>query len=170
MAQTTVATTTTTTTTASTSTGPSNVASRNTLEPKAPEIPKNVGHLLKEPVEIDCPACRKHNKTRVDKFAVTFCQKLAVFINACCCCCKGPIKWEGRYDYNHYCSQCGCYIGRYISLNWGQRHMMRRQRMSMEVNNFFDDVVKDTEKMINELPCDPATTTTTPPAVTNGQK
>lgn len=53
---------------------------------KKPELPKNVGHLLQDPVEIDCPACRKHNVTRVDKIPVTIWQKLISLINSCCAC------------------------------------------------------------------------------------
>lgn len=55
------------------------------LEDILPVLPKNVGHLLKEPTEIDCPACHQHNVTRVEKEAVTVLQKFVVAINTCLC-------------------------------------------------------------------------------------
>ncbi|XP_013108742.2 uncharacterized protein LOC106088010 [Stomoxys calcitrans] len=147
---------------------PSTKPCRLTLQEKTPELPKNVGHLLKEPVEIDCPACQRHNTTRVEKDAVTFWQKLAALINCCCCCCKDVIKWEGRYDYNHYCSQCGCYIGRYITPTWSQRRMMRQQHLKLEVEKFCDEIGQDIKEHFeskDELPpvqSAPPSSSTTP--------
>lgn len=72
---------------------------------------------------------------------------------------KDFIKWEGRFDYNHYCSECGCYIGRYITPGCSQRQMLRGQRMKAEIGRYSDEndskVVKDSEgkdkdKAINE--------------------
>ncbi|XP_073846317.1 uncharacterized protein [Musca autumnalis] len=121
--------------------GPSNPRDSRIIDDRKADLPKNVGHLLKEPVEIDCPACHKHNVTRVHKTAVTFCQLIVAGINALCCCCKDPIKWEGRFDYNHFCSECGCYIGRYISLGWNEKRMLREKRMELEIDHIVDKMV-----------------------------
>ncbi|XP_037955205.1 uncharacterized protein LOC119685082 [Teleopsis dalmanni] len=93
-------------------------------------MPQNIGHLLKEPTEIDCPACHQSNLTKVEQDAVTILQKIVAVINFCCCC--NPIRWEGRYDVNHYCSKCGCYIGRFISLSWYKRKLFKIQRSDVE--------------------------------------
>lgn len=66
--------------------GSTNPRDSRIIDDRKPDIPKNVGHLLKEPVEIDCPACHKRNMTRVHKTAVTFCQMFVAAINALCCC------------------------------------------------------------------------------------
>lgn len=55
------------------------------LEDMMPVLPSNVGHLLEEPVEIQCPACGKQCLTSVERQAVTFMQRLVAVINFCLC-------------------------------------------------------------------------------------
>lgn len=35
---------------------------------------------------------------------------------------------ESRYDINHYCGICGCYIGRYIDIGCYQKCLSKRAR------------------------------------------
>ncbi|XP_067632215.1 uncharacterized protein [Eurosta solidaginis] len=103
------------------------------LEDVQPMLAWNVGHLLEVPVDIQCPACDKKCTTRLEHQAVTFLQKLIGVINYCLCC--HPIRWNGRYDVNHYCSECGCYIGRYITLSWYKRQLFKMQRSDVVIEN-----------------------------------
>ncbi|XP_023305627.2 uncharacterized protein LOC111687418 [Lucilia cuprina] len=104
--------------------------SAKVLENILPVLPKNVGHLQKEPIEIDCPSCQQRCVTRVERQAVTVLQRLVAVINTGLCC--TPIRWNGRHDINHYCSKCGCFIGRYITLSWYKRQLFRMQRSDVE--------------------------------------
>ncbi|XP_065369730.1 uncharacterized protein LOC135961992 [Calliphora vicina] len=103
------------------------------LEDILPAVPKNVGHLQKEPIEMDCPSCQQRAVTRVEKQAVTLVQRFVAVINTGLCC--TPIRWEGRHDINHYCSKCGCFIGRHITLSWYKRQLFRMQRGEVEEEN-----------------------------------
>ncbi|XP_036330416.1 uncharacterized protein LOC118742447 [Rhagoletis pomonella] len=103
------------------------------LENVMPVLPSNVGHLLEEPVDIECPACGKKCMTRVELQAVTFLQKFVAVVNFCLCC--NPIRWSGRHDVNHYCSECGCYIGRYITLSWYKKQLFKMQRSDVVFEN-----------------------------------
>ncbi|XP_014100253.2 uncharacterized protein [Bactrocera oleae] len=103
------------------------------LEDVMPVLPSNVGHLLEEPVEIQCPACGTKCLTSVERQAVTFLQKCVAVINFCLCC--NPIRWSGRHDVNHYCSECGCYIGRYITLSWYKRQLFKMQHSDVVLEN-----------------------------------
>ncbi|XP_053963149.1 uncharacterized protein LOC128866439 [Anastrepha ludens] len=103
------------------------------LEDMTPVLPSNVGHLLAEPVDIQCPACGKKCVTRVERQAVTCVQKFVAAINFCLCC--NPISWCGRHDVNHYCSECGCYIGRYITLSWYKKQLFKMQRSDVVFEN-----------------------------------
>ncbi|XP_039955420.1 uncharacterized protein LOC126754640 [Bactrocera neohumeralis] len=103
------------------------------LEDVMPVLSTNVGHLLEEPVEIQCPACGGKCLTSVERQAVTFLQKCVSVINFCLCC--NPIRWSGRHDVNHYCSECGCYIGRYITLSWYKRQLFKMQHSDVVFEN-----------------------------------
>ncbi|CAD7013480.1 unnamed protein product [Ceratitis capitata] len=103
------------------------------VEDVLPVLPANVGHLLEEPVDIQCPACGKKCSTTVERQAVTCMQKVIAVINFCLCC--NPISWSGRHDVNHYCSECGCYIGRYITLSWYKRQLFKMQRSDVVFEN-----------------------------------
>ncbi|ALC42506.1 CG30196, partial [Drosophila busckii] len=89
-----------------------------------------VAHLPTEPMEFVCPACQQLQTSQVQREAVTLLQKLACSINYLLCC--YPIRWQGREDINHYCSACGCFIGRHISLSWYKRALFRMQRAEVE--------------------------------------
>ncbi|XP_039480229.1 uncharacterized protein LOC120444546 [Drosophila santomea] len=89
-----------------------------------------VGHLTTEPQELECPACQQLQTTHVKSEAVTVLQKLACSLNVLLCC--NPIRWKGRHDVNHYCSSCGCFIGRDITLSWYKRTLFRLQRGEVE--------------------------------------
>ncbi|KAL9921160.1 uncharacterized protein ACN427_002317 [Glossina fuscipes fuscipes] len=103
------------------------------LEDIVPVLPKNVGHLQKTSVVIECPSCKLSNQTRVDRQPVTVVQKIVALINRCLFC--DPIKWGGRHDINHYCNICGCFIGRHITLSWYKRQLFRMQRSDVENEN-----------------------------------
>ncbi|TDG43035.1 hypothetical protein AWZ03_010557 [Drosophila navojoa] len=62
--------------------------------------------------------------------AVTCLQKITCSLNKVLCC--NPIRWSGRQDINHYCSSCGCFIGRHITLSWYKRALFRMQRSEVE--------------------------------------
>lgn len=55
------------------------------LEDILPVLPKNVGHLQKEPTEIECPSCQQKGLTRVDKQAVTVVQRFVAILNTSLC-------------------------------------------------------------------------------------
>ncbi|XP_030387803.1 uncharacterized protein LOC115634291 [Scaptodrosophila lebanonensis] len=95
-------------------------------------VPQNVGHLGEVPIQFVCPACHQLNESRVESEAVTILQKIVCSLNVLFCC--NPIRWNGRHDINHYCSKCGCFIGRHISLSWYKRSLFRMQRSEVEDN------------------------------------
>ena len=59
--------------------------STKALEDILPVLPKNVGHLQKEPIEIVCPSCQQTAVTRVDRQAVTIVQQIVAVINIALC-------------------------------------------------------------------------------------
>ncbi|EDW74324.1 uncharacterized protein Dwil_GK21850 [Drosophila willistoni] len=89
-----------------------------------------VGHLGKDPIELICPSCQQLQVSRVELEAVTFLQKTVCSLNVLLCC--SPIRWPGRHDVNHYCSSCGCFLGRQIILSWYKRALFRMQRADVE--------------------------------------
>ncbi|XP_055838913.1 uncharacterized protein LOC129906943 [Episyrphus balteatus] len=89
-----------------------------------------IGHLQREPTEINCPSCNAVGLSTLRLEAVTCIQKIVGLINCCLCC--TPIKWEGRHDYNHYCSKCGCYIGRNIQLSWYKRKLFKSRHAALD--------------------------------------
>ncbi|EDW09056.1 uncharacterized protein LOC6579225 [Drosophila mojavensis] len=93
------------------------------------EVPQ-VGHLPTEPFEFVCPACQQLQTSQVEYEAVTYLQKITCSLNKVLCC--NPIRWNGRQDINHYCSACGCFIGRHITLSWYKRALFRMQRSEVE--------------------------------------
>ncbi|XP_055917988.1 uncharacterized protein LOC129950168 [Eupeodes corollae] len=92
-----------------------------------------IGHLEKVPTEIHCPACNAVGLSTLRLEAYTCVQRIIGAINFCLCC--TPIKWEGRYDYNHYCSKCGCYIGRNIQLSWYKRKLFKARHSDFKRDN-----------------------------------
>ncbi|KAH8337960.1 hypothetical protein KR067_011886 [Drosophila pandora] len=110
------------------------MASTESLDGSADDISAvpQVGHLTTEPQELECPACQQTQVTRVAREAVTVTQKIVCSLNVLLCC--NPIRWEGRHDTNHYCSSCGCFIGRHITLSWYKRTFFRLRRDDVEDN------------------------------------
>lgn len=41
---------------------------------------------------------------------------------------------ESRYDVNHYCRICGCYIGRYVPISCMERWLSRQARKKAAVD------------------------------------
>ncbi|XP_054739322.1 uncharacterized protein LOC129245272 [Anastrepha obliqua] len=82
---------------------------------------KNIGFLEPQPVIVNCPACEAEALSTVRMEAVTCMQR---FLNATKLC----KNWQRRTDINHYCSKCGCYIGRYVPINCSERCISRRAR------------------------------------------
>lgn len=83
------------------------------------------------------PANNRHLKLfviMVRKY-LNMCLFLSYF---CCCCYSAPIRWNRRFDINHYCSNCGCYIGRHITLSWYKRQLflMRRNDLAESENRW----------------------------------
>ncbi|XP_037826446.1 uncharacterized protein LOC119614386 [Lucilia sericata] len=82
---------------------------------------KNIGFLQKHPTYINCPACLAESMSVVRLEVVTCWQKFLKFTNMC-------KTSESRYDINHYCSICGCFIGRFVSIGCGERCISKRAR------------------------------------------
>lgn len=58
---------------------------RKVLQNILPALPKNVGHLQKESVEIECPSCHNFTMTKVERQAVTLLQNVVAVLNVCLC-------------------------------------------------------------------------------------
>ncbi|XP_005188421.1 uncharacterized protein LOC101891835 [Musca domestica] len=82
---------------------------------------KNIGYLQKIPTHVDCPACRAVGMSVVRLEAVTCLQKFLKATNLC-------KTAECRYDINHYCGECGCYIGRYVAIDCAERCLSKQAR------------------------------------------
>ncbi|KAH8261083.1 hypothetical protein KR044_003115 [Drosophila immigrans] len=100
-----------------------------TYEGVISEVPQ-VGQLPTLPLEFVCPACQLLQTSHVVHEPVTCLQKITCSLNWLLCC--NPIRWSGRHDINHYCSNCGCFVGRHISLSWYKRALFRMQRSEVE--------------------------------------
>jgi len=44
-------------------------------------------------------------------------------------------KWSGRQDINHYCSHCGCFIGRFVDISCMERCISRSARKQAAVDD-----------------------------------
>ncbi|TMW43315.1 hypothetical protein DOY81_011607, partial [Sarcophaga bullata] len=82
---------------------------------------KNIGFLQKHPTYINCPACLAESLSVVRLEVVTCWQRFLKFTNMC-------KTSEGRYDINHYCSICGCFIGRYVAIGCTERCISKQAR------------------------------------------
>ncbi|XP_061395989.1 uncharacterized protein LOC133331622 [Musca vetustissima] len=89
---------------------------------------KNIGYLQKIPTHVDCPACRAVGMSVVRLEAVTCLQKFLKATNLC-------KTAESRYDINHYCNACGCYIGRYVAINCAERCLSKQARKKAAADN-----------------------------------
>ncbi|XP_004533780.1 uncharacterized protein LOC101455064 [Ceratitis capitata] len=81
----------------------------------------DIGFLDQKPVVVKCPACEVEALSSVRLEAVTCLQR---FLNVTKLC----KNWQRRTDINHYCSNCGCYIGRYVPINCSERCISRSAR------------------------------------------
>ncbi|XP_067634292.1 uncharacterized protein [Eurosta solidaginis] len=82
---------------------------------------KNIGFLEQQPVIVNCPACEVEALSIVRLEVVTCLQR---FLNATKLC----KNWPHRHDLNHYCSKCGCYIGRYVPIDCSERCISQNAR------------------------------------------
>ncbi|XP_018792627.1 PREDICTED: uncharacterized protein LOC108971195 [Bactrocera latifrons] len=87
---------------------------------KAIEL-KDIAFLEQQPVIVNCPACEAEALSIVRLEAVTCLQR---FLSATKLC----KNWQRRTDINHYCSKCGCYIGRFVPINCSERCLSRSAR------------------------------------------
>ncbi|XP_037955160.1 uncharacterized protein LOC119685045 [Teleopsis dalmanni] len=82
---------------------------------------KNIGFLQKQSTFINCVACGTEAMSVLRLEPVTCLQR---FLNVTKLC----KNWERSFDINHYCSKCGCYIGRFVPLNRCNRYTSNRAR------------------------------------------
>ncbi|KAH8370165.1 hypothetical protein KR093_002434 [Drosophila rubida] len=87
-----------------------------------------VGYLHTEPTMVNCPACERFELSVVQLEAVTCLQRLLGVTKLC-------KSWRGRTDINHYCSQCGCYIGRHVPVGCYERCLSRAARKQAAVDD-----------------------------------
>ncbi|KAH8269408.1 hypothetical protein KR018_002506 [Drosophila ironensis] len=88
---------------------------------------QQVGYLKEESTWIQCPACEKFGNSVVQLETVTCLQKFLGFTKLC-------KKWPGRQDINHYCPQCGCFIGRFVAINCSERCLSKSARRQAAVD------------------------------------
>ncbi|XP_017094012.2 uncharacterized protein [Drosophila bipectinata] len=88
---------------------------------------QQIGYLKDESTWIHCPSCEKFGMSVIQLETVTCLQKFLELTNLC-------KKWSGRQDINHYCSHCGCYIGRFVSINCSERCISKSARRQAAVD------------------------------------
>ncbi|XP_001360480.4 uncharacterized protein [Drosophila pseudoobscura] len=89
---------------------------------------QQVGHLKPESTWVHCPACERSEWSVVQLEAVTCFQRFLGFANLC-------NKWPGRTDINHYCSQCGCFIGRFVAISCMERCISKSAKRKAAVDD-----------------------------------
>ncbi|XP_017079138.1 uncharacterized protein LOC108113141 [Drosophila eugracilis] len=89
---------------------------------------QQVGYLKEQPTWIHCPSCEKSGTSVVQLEVVTCLQRFLVFTKLC-------KKWPGRQDINHYCSHCGCFIGRFVDISCMERCLSRSARKQAAVDD-----------------------------------
>jgi len=107
-----------------------------------------VGYLKEEPTWIRCPSCEKSGTSLVQLELVTCLQRFLGFTKlwlAICmklsksfvifCSIYFSKKWSGRQDINHYCSHCGCFIGRFVPISCMERCISRSARKQAAVDD-----------------------------------
>ncbi|XP_075168797.1 uncharacterized protein LOC142240937 [Haematobia irritans] len=132
----------------------------NFLEIPIPEEPilkpidlKNIGYLQKIPTHLECPSCQTESMSVVRLESVTCWQKFLKVTNMC-------KTSEGRYDINHYCSNCGCYIGRYVPIGCAERCLSKQARkkaaadsmtLRKEPKNYAKNLQKSRERVLANM-------------------
>ncbi|SPP72871.1 Hypothetical predicted protein [Drosophila guanche] len=89
---------------------------------------QQVGHLKPESTWIHCPACQRYEWSVVQLEIVTCLQRFLGFTNLC-------KKWTGRTDINHYCAQCGCFIGRFVAIGCTERCLSKSAKRKAAVDD-----------------------------------
>ncbi|XP_016979233.2 uncharacterized protein LOC108044669 [Drosophila rhopaloa] len=87
-----------------------------------------VGYLKEDSTWIYCPSCEKSGPSVVQLEVVTCLQRFLGFTKLC-------KKWPGRQDINHYCSLCGCFIGRFVPISCMERCLSRSARKQAAVDD-----------------------------------
>uniref|UniRef100_A0A1I8NNQ6 LITAF domain-containing protein n=1 Tax=Stomoxys calcitrans TaxID=35570 RepID=A0A1I8NNQ6_STOCA len=114
---------------------------------------KSIGFLQKIPTSIECPACQTEGMSIVRLESVTCWQKFLKATNWC-------KTAESRYDINHYCSDCGCYLGRYVAIGCGERCLSQQARkkaaadamtLRKEPKNWAKNVQQSREKVLANM-------------------
>ncbi|XP_030387387.1 uncharacterized protein LOC115634003 [Scaptodrosophila lebanonensis] len=88
----------------------------------------DIGFLQRESTYVNCPACERAGSSVVQLEAVTCLQRLLGLT-------KLFKTWRGRTDINHYCSNCGCYIGRFVPVGCSERCISRSAKRMAAVDD-----------------------------------
>ncbi|XP_044733001.1 lipopolysaccharide-induced tumor necrosis factor-alpha factor homolog [Chrysoperla carnea] len=85
-----------------------------TAPPPVVLVPSNVGP---DPATITCPSCRANIRTRIEYESTTKTHLFALllFLIGCWPCCCIPYCMDSCNNANHYCPNCGSFIGSYKS-------------------------------------------------------